>query len=70
MIPIACKITDFFLYLFVYFFENIIILVGLLCKEEWLACALRINYWNNDKPVCFILNYVLSVTQQYKQKTA
>ena len=29
MIPIACKITDFSLYLFVYFFENIIILVGL-----------------------------------------
>ena len=25
MIPIACKITDFSLYLFVYFFENIII---------------------------------------------
>jgi len=39
MIPIACKITDFSLYLFVYFFENIIILVGMLCKEEWLAHA-------------------------------
>jgi len=28
MIPIAYKITDFSLYLFVYFFENIMILVG------------------------------------------
>jgi len=28
MIPIACEITDFSLYLFVYYFENIIILVG------------------------------------------
>jgi len=28
MIPIACKITDFSLYLFVSIFENIIILVG------------------------------------------
>jgi len=37
MIPIACKSTDFSLYLFVYFFENIIVLVGMLCKEEWLA---------------------------------
>ena len=28
MIPIDCKITIFSLYLFVYFFENIIIMVG------------------------------------------
>ena len=33
-------------------------------------CILRINYWNIHKPVCFILSHVLSVTQQYKQRTA
>ena len=27
MIPIACKITNFSLYLFVYFFENILLVV-------------------------------------------
>jgi len=74
MIPIACKITDFSLYLFVYLFEKIIILVVNLriplCKKEWLARASRINYWNTNKPVCFILSYVLSVTQQYMQRTA
>jgi len=31
-------------------------------------CSPRINYWNTYKPVCFVLSYVLSVTQQYKQK--
>ena len=41
-----------------------------LCKEEWLARTSRINYWNTDKPVCFVLSYVLSITQHYKQKTA
>jgi len=38
----------------------------LLCKEEWLARASRINYWNTNKPECFVLT---SITQQYKQKT-
>jgi len=32
--------------------------------------APRINYWNTFKPVCFVLSYVLSITQQYKQRTA
>ena len=41
-----------------------------LCKEELLACVSMINYWSTNKPVCFVLSYVLSVTQQYKQKTA
>ena len=40
----------------------------MLCKEEWLARTSRINYWNTDKPVCFVLSYVLFITQQYKQK--
>ena len=35
----------------------------LLYKKEWLARASRINYWNTHKPVCFVLSYVLSVTQ-------
>jgi len=43
---------------------------SLECKKEWLACTSRINYWNTHKPVRFILSYVLSVTQQYKQRTA
>jgi len=38
--------------------------------SRWLVCASRINYWNTNKPVCFVLSYVLSITQQYKQKTA
>ena len=42
----------------------------MLCKEEWLARTSSINYWNADKPVCFVLSYVLSITQQCKQKTA
>jgi len=33
MIPIACKITNFSLYLFVYFFENIIITEDLFVKR-------------------------------------
>jgi len=42
MIPIACKITDFSLYLYVYFFENIIIF-------GWLISAYRFarkNGWH------------------------
>ena len=32
--------------------------------------ASRINYWNTDKPVCFVFSFVVLVTQQYKQRTA
>ena len=38
--------------------------------KEWMVCASRINYWNAHKPLRFVLSYVLSVTQQYKQITA
>ena len=70
---IDCKITIFpDTYMFIYFFENIIILAGKFAhvQERRLACASTINYWNTHKPVCFILSYVLFVTQQYKQRTA
>ena len=30
----------------------------------------KINYWKTHKPVCFVLSYVLSVTQQHRQSTA
>jgi len=40
-----------------------------LCgKKEWLARASSINYWNTDKPVCFVLSYVVFVKQQYKEQ--
>ena len=32
--------------------------------------ASRINYWNTDKLVCFVLSFFVFVTQQYKQRTA
>ena len=34
------------------------------------TCAAKNNYWKTHKPVRFILSYVLSVTQQYRQRTA
>ena len=37
------------------------------------ACEMhtpKINYWKTHKPVCFLISYVLSVIQQYKQRTA
>ena len=65
MIPIACKITNFSLHLFVYFFEKIIILVVRisLCRKEYLACTSTINYRNTDKPACLVLSFVAFVTQ-------
>ena len=63
----------------VYGFENIIILAVKLiaciilqlplCKKEWLMHTSRINYWSTDKLVCFLLSFVVFVTQQYKQRT-
>jgi len=36
-----------------------------------VKCTPRMNYWNSHKqPVRFVLSYVLSVMQQYKQRTA
>ena len=122
MIPIACKITNFFLYLFVYFFENnnfscLICIYRFEGKNSWRTpqqliigtlisqfalysallrllqkyekylynpsshnwkygeharekCAKKTNYWKAHKPVCFIFSYILSVTQQYKQRAA
>ena len=34
------------------------------------TCAPKIDYWKAHKPVRFIFSYVLSVTQQYRQKAA
>jgi len=67
------KLHFFSLYLFVYLFENIIFswFICAYCfkrKNGWRAS--RINYWNTHKPVRLVLSYVLSVTQQYKQRTA
>ena len=72
MIPIDCKITNFSSYLFVYFFESIIHNYGWFIHTycfKWKSAS-RINYWNAHKSVCCLLSYVLSVTQQCKQRTA
>jgi len=75
MIHIACKITNFSLHLFVYFFENII-MIGLwllscmmLQNKECRAHTLMVDYWKAHKPVHFVQIYVLSVIQQYKHRT-
>jgi len=130
MIPIACKITNFSLYLFVYFFESIIILavqfaysyryarkngwcmpqrliIGTLISQYALHSALlcslyssiskeqhdkspwnlfshnrkygeyvckthvpKISYQKTHNQVSFVLSYVFSIIQQYKQRTA
>ena len=37
----------------------------MLQNKEWQVCTSIVNYWNTHKPVCFVTNYVLSVTQLY-----
>jgi len=39
-------------------------------RSYLLAHTSCINYWNTHKPVRFMLSYVLSVTCNYKQRTA
>ena len=39
-------------------------------NKEWQACTSMVNYWRAHKPICFICSYALSVTQQYKHRTA
>ena len=40
-----------------------------LQNKEWsIVSTSMVWYWKVHKPVCFIHSYVLSVTQQYKQK--
>jgi len=75
MIPIDCKITKFSLLLLIIIFSLYFFVFGwLICayrfkrKDGW--CTTRINYWNIHTPVRFVLSYVLSVAQQYKQITA
>ena len=72
MIPIDSKIINFLYTCLFTFFEKKLQLVNLhtpLQKKEWLVYNSRISYWNAHKPVCFVLSYVLSITQQYKQRT-
>ena len=68
MISIDCKITHFSLYLFGKHNNYGWLITS--SKEKWKAHALRIDYLKAHKPVCFVLSYVLSITQQYKQRTA
>ena len=61
MIPIACKITIFSLYLFVYFLKAII-----EYRENMLVKRVPQSIGNPQA----LLSYVLSITQQYRQTTA
>jgi len=71
MIPIACKITIFpYTCLFTFLKISLINLRIPLHVQERMAGASRINYWKTHKPVHFVLSYVLSITGQYKQRTA
>jgi len=51
---IYALLTKFSLYFFLNAFCN---------NYGWLVRPSRINYWNAHKPVCFVLNFLLSVTQ-------
>ena len=59
MIPIDCKITNFSLYLFVYFFSRIIIFGELTSATS-----------DERMPVSFVFAYVRPVAQCYRQRRA
>ena len=52
----------------VYFFENHY-WIWLANSYILLAQASGIDYWKAHKPVCFVLSYFLSITEQYEQRT-
>jgi len=71
MIPIDCKITFFFLCLFVHFLVTIIILVNpqaTIQKKEWPGILfLRVPHpLINEMPVSFIFAYVRPDSQCYR----
>ena len=75
MVADTCRHSSRQLILICLLFLNTIISYGWLIrayhlKNGWRAPQGLFNYWNTRKPVCFVLSYVLSVTQQYKQGTA